>query len=462
MSFLVKNKGKIMEKIWPSIQELIDQLCAEFDKVWQKRQRVIDTKFLVTFITKLVLSRNKQGYGSVLTELWENEEFSKLQATPFSASSICEARQKMPATIFNVLNQRMLSKFETIFDLPLWHGHRIFGVDGSKINLPRELINYGYKAPNNYQYYPKGLISTLYHLGSGLIYDSLLSSDKNERICLISHMDKLKQSDVLVLDRGYFSYLVLTKAIEKKVHLICRMQHLGNMNKEVQKFILSNELDKIINYQATPAAMCESKKQGFDIKLKPIKLRLIKYNIDNNIYICATTLLDPIKYPLDDFAAAYHGRWGIEELYKISKLFIEIEDFHAKSERGIKQECYAHMLIINIARIFALHAENELPELKLTIPKKADQRNASWKNFIKEVKIFQINFKHCLLTIGRNLIKLLWPDELIRQNPIYNILVRSIVRLRQKIRTGRHFVRQSRAPINKWKDCRGGKVPYAA
>ena len=56
----------------------------------------------------------------------------------------------MPATIFNVLNQRMLSKFETIFDLPLWHGHRIFGVDGSKINLPRELINYGYKAPNNY------------------------------------------------------------------------------------------------------------------------------------------------------------------------------------------------------------------------------------------------------------------------------------------------------------------------
>jgi hypothetical protein len=34
-----------MEKIWPSIQELIDQLCAEFDKVWQKRQRVIDTRF---------------------------------------------------------------------------------------------------------------------------------------------------------------------------------------------------------------------------------------------------------------------------------------------------------------------------------------------------------------------------------------------------------------------------------
>lgn len=26
----------MMEKIWPPIQELIEQLCAEFDKVWQK------------------------------------------------------------------------------------------------------------------------------------------------------------------------------------------------------------------------------------------------------------------------------------------------------------------------------------------------------------------------------------------------------------------------------------------
>ena len=452
----------MMEKIWPPIQELIEQLCAEFDKVWQKRKRVIDTKFLVTFITKLVLSKNKQGYGSVLTELWENEEFNKLQATPFSASSICEARQKMPATIFTMLNQSILSKFEKIFDLPLWHGHRIFGVDGSKINLPRELINYGYLAPNNYQYYPKGLMSTLYHLSSGLIYDSMLSSDKNERVCLISHMDELKQGDVLVLDRGYFSYLVLTKAIEKKVHLICRMQHLGNMNNGVRKFILSKELDKIINYQATPAAVCESKKQGFNIKLEPIKLRLIKYKIGDNIYICATTLLDQIKYPLEDFPAVYHGRWGIEELYKISKLFIEVEDFHAKSERGVQQECYAHMLIINIARIFALHAENQLPNSKLTIPRKGDQSNSYWKSFIKEVKIFQINFKNCLLIIGRNLIKLLWPIELISQDPIYDILVRNIARLRQKIRTGRHFVRQSRAPINKWKDCRGGKVPYVA
>ncbi len=30
----------------------------------------------------------------------------------------------------------------------------------------------------------------------------------------------------------------------------------------------------------------------------------------------------------------YHARWGIEELYKISKQRMAIEEFHSRSERG--------------------------------------------------------------------------------------------------------------------------------
>ena len=48
-------------------------------------------------------------------------------------------------------------------------------------------------------------------------------------------MERLLPGDVLVLDRGYFSYLILVKAIEKGIHLICRMQS-GTLNKAVQAF----------------------------------------------------------------------------------------------------------------------------------------------------------------------------------------------------------------------------------
>lgn len=50
---------------------------------------------------------------------------------------------------------------------------------------------------------------------------------------------------------------------------------------------------------------------------------------------------------------------GIEELYKISKEFIDVKDFHGKSECGVKQELYAHALLINTTRIFESEANKQ-------------------------------------------------------------------------------------------------------
>tara|TARA_B100002003_G_scaffold248245_1_gene281600 strand:+ start:205 stop:1551 length:1347 start_codon:yes stop_codon:yes gene_type:complete len=448
-----------MDNFWAPLHELIETNCGQFDSIWQKRKRVIDTEFLVIFICKLVLSKNKQGYASLLEELWENNRFSELQGVPVSASSICEARQKLPPEIFKRLNENILSAYTQESSLELWNGHRVFAVDGSKINLPRRLIDYGYKAPNHYQYYPKGLMSTLYHLSSGFIFDGILTSDKSERHCLFDHMDTLSVGDILVLDRGYFSYLVLYKAVEKGVHLICRIQS-GNINKAMRSFLDSNEVDKVINYQPSASVLSEIKNQGFIIEPKPIMLRLTKYIIDDEVYLCATTLLDPIRYPLKDFSGIYHARWGIEELYKISKSFVEIEDFHGQTENAVKQECYAHLLLINLARIFELQAKKNLPPPTDTLSE-AEGRDSYWQDFCGEIERLKINFKNCLLVLGRHLVNLFLPDVFLEQDYL-NKIVNAISRLKQKIRPGRHAPRQSRKPIKKWKDARGGKVSYAS
>jgi len=46
------------------------------------------------------------------------------------------------------------------------------------------------------------------------------------------------------------------------------------------------------------------------------------------------------------------GRWGIEELCKVSKRLVGAEQFHARTERGIGQELSAHFNIIAAARSF--------------------------------------------------------------------------------------------------------------
>ena len=452
-----------MQDFWIPLQAILAECCTKFDESWQKRKRAITTEFLVVFILKLVLSKNNQGYKILLNELWESSEVIRVQEKPFAASSICEARQKMPEVIFTELNRAVLLAREKQKPLPSWQGHRVFGVDGSKINVPHELLTEGYTAPNKNQYYPQGIMSALYHLGSGYIYDITLNAERSERHILLAHMDTMRPGDVLVLDRGYFSYLVLVKAMEKGIHLICRMQS-GTVNSAVKLFWESDSQDEIITYKPSISVKYESRKQGYEIDIQPVTLRLIKYTIGDETYVCSTTLLDQEKYPLDEFPSVYHGRWGIEELYKISKVFIDIEEFHSKSELGVKQECYAHALIINLARIFESEADKQLPppssQGKSTSEKKDEKQDGYWQDFIGEIKKIKVNFKNTLLVVGRSLEKLLLPENE-HGFPCIPGMLGSIARVRQKIRRGRHSPRQSRKPVKKWTSSNGGPVAYA-
>ena len=70
-----------------------------------------------------------------------------------------------------------------------------------------------------------------------------------------------------------------------------------------------------------------------------------------------------LEYKAKIFDALYHKRWDIEELYKISKEHFGIEEMHAKTDRGVKQEIYAHTVLINIARLLEL-SEDKLDDNK--------------------------------------------------------------------------------------------------
>lgn len=60
-----------MQDFWSPLQQVLREACSTYDKTWQVRKRVIDTYFLVIFIFKIVLSKNQQGYKSLLNEMWE-------------------------------------------------------------------------------------------------------------------------------------------------------------------------------------------------------------------------------------------------------------------------------------------------------------------------------------------------------------------------------------------------------
>jgi len=424
--------------LWGRAVNIIAEVAQEYDEKWQKRKRVIHSLLLVFLIFRLVFSKNTQSYGTTITEFWHNchrLKFPLPQKKAISASAFTEARKKLNEAIFIELNQRIIQTSPES-TTGRWLGHRLFAVDGSKINLPRELIKAGYLTPQANSYYPQGLLSCCYQLKSKIPYDFDLVSHGNERKCALSHLQTLLPNDVCVYDRGYFSYAALSQHIQAGVHPVFRMKK--NSGKAIDAFIDSDETDATITLMPSKARQREIKKEFPEMNFVPLKIRLIKYVMASNNYCIGTTLMDE-QYTADKLKDVYHARWGVEELYKISKRLVEVDDFHGRSERGVKQELFAHFVLITLSRLCANASEDLLAGL-LNLPSDENPETES---------SIQVNFKNTLTTVARQLEEILYaPSHYINQ--VMADLVHSISRYYHKKRKGRHFVRESKQPAKQW------------
>ena len=432
---------KDISEFWTKTGELFEQTCQAMDKVWQKRKRVIDTRLLVVFIFKLVLSRNKKGYGSSLYTLWEtcsDKGISLPRVDAVAASSLCEARQKLPESIFKTLNNELITLWLAYRGSPTWKGHRVFAIDSTKLNIPRGLLKYGYKiARETTRHYPYGMVSCLYNLQEQLVYDFELVPHNDERCCVSGHLARLERGDLIIFDRGYFSYLMLHQVLSSGQHAVFRLQ--GSSNPRVTEFLTSNNDDAVIEYTPSTTVKHGLKKRGYTQTFQSLPVRLVKFNIGDKTHVYATTLMDQTSYPVNCFPNLYHGRWGIEELYKVSKQFIDVEDFHSQTERGVKHELYGHFLLINLARMFETDARN--------IRSDDSQRTKfgdvpSWPEIGKTLKI---NFKHCLTVVRRHLEELILVPKKIITGWLDKAMA-AAARIRQRCRPGRCYPRCSFKP----------------
>ena len=117
-------------------------------------------------------------------------------------------------------------------------------------------------------------------------------------------------------------------------------------------------------------------------------------------------------------------------------------DFHSQTLRTVKQELYAHLLLINIARIFEFDSHSTIskqttPELKTTSP------------LGQSVLPFKINFKNCLSAVGHYLEDLILASKDSIENWLYKQM-KSVARLKQRIRPNRSYIRVSFKPRNSW------------
>ena len=401
-------------EMWRVLVGAIEAAADAHDRQWRRRRRVLNTLLVVLFVFRLVCAKDAPGYRATLAGLWDQCRTLGLavpQPEPVAPSAICRARAKVDEALFRSLHAEVLQQAGKAARTRLWNGHRVFAVDGSKLNLPRQLIGANYLVPTG-GYYPQGLLSCLYQLRQRLPVDFDLHAHSDERRAALNHLPALTAGDVVVYDRGYFSFAFLRAHIDRGLHPVFRLS--AKACGAVAAFAAGDQADAEV-----------------DLDDGTLRLRLMKYRVKGSDYLLGTTLRDRRKYPVSALSELYHERWGIEELFKTSKQTLAIECWHAHSERGVKQELYAHFVLLALTRLFVNHGEAQLARAG---------RGARRR---------QLNFRAGLHTVGRHLEGLLLRQAALVAEVVQQVFAH-IVPDRQKVRPGRCYPRVSRKPVGKW------------
>ena len=125
--------------------------------------------------------------------------------------------------------------------------------------------------------------------------------------------------------------------------------------------------------------------------------------------------------------------WPTHQLYKVSKVLIDVEDFHGQTERGVRQELFAHFILITLSRIFS-NQTNDVLMLN---------KKSSTSGKIKT------NLKNCLITVARNLEALFLRQATYIKETISTVM-NLVATCRQKERDNRSYTRNSNKPRKKW------------
>lgn len=358
------------EDVWQYVSIQMGAVCKQYDQQWIKRHRTIDSMMLVGLVLQAAYAKNEQGYVTVIGQFWERAKSSIPRVSvlpPIAASSFCEARRKLSEQIFvdmsRLVNENLAGMMP--HDLKTWRGHRVLAVDASKINVPRSLIKEHFQLPTATSYYPQGLLSCMYDLQLETAIDVSLSNFMSERYSVDGHLEKATRGDIVIFDRGYFSYDALAKHLEKGIHGIWRIKSSGNMN-GIQKFIAQKPLDKTVFVQPTDRYKRALKVRFEQTNIDGLEVRVIKFTFKGKKYYFATTLYDSDSYPLKAIADLYQKRWRLEEFFKVIKRVTGLEDFRGKSLSTVLQELHAHVLLLSLTRLFIAHVEPTLPNTEKT------------------------------------------------------------------------------------------------
>jgi hypothetical protein len=378
----------------------------------------------VTLLLFMACDAGRRGYGLLLDEFWAEAKHSGIALPcdePVSAPAFCKARRKLCPTLMEALLGKVSGAIAQEHEAQLlWHGRRVFAVDGMRHNVQRgdDLAEH-FGVPQG-GHCPQMLVSTLFDvIGKFPCAATVAPGATSERQELLKLLPHLKKGDVLILDRGYPSFEVLQALTVSGIEFVIRVPKSCSFE-AIQAFQESGGDDYRVLVHPSP----KEARAG----VASIDLRTVRINVGADDPWLLLTSLRRSEVTRSRMGEIYHLRWEIEEFYKLLKAdYFTQRQFHAKSVVGVKQELQAQLLCTAIARLLMANAAAH-----------------------SESRYHDLSNKGAILAVASSIVQLLLCEDPDQRLDDHASILERIARHRVRHRPGRSHARISFKPGARW------------
>lgn len=359
-----------------------------------------------------------------------------LNPTAMSESAFAQARERIPLSFWMALTLAIGRQFQTAHPQCVrWRGFRLLALDGTEIALPRwKKLQEHYSTARNGSggRVPKArLVALALPLARMTCQYELGTHKQSEKTLAAKLLPSLQSRDLLLLDRGFWSYGLFCQVLERKAHFAIRQ--FGGV--KFQTLHRLGRRDRIVRWRPSDRKW---QNRGYPPSLQ---LRVIDYRIPGfRPSAIVTSLLDAKRVSHEDWVrfateneagqslapGLYHRRWEIETMFRELKATQGMAGrFRSRTSQGISFEIAGHVLLHQLVRWLMADAA------KLSAEK--DPLRLSYSHAFKE-----------LLDMRQDLVR---ADSQRLKRVLLPRLLQRIAEVHVPLRPGRHYPRPNDSKI---------------
>jgi hypothetical protein len=327
----------------------IEAICCELGHAW--RDRKLPPGITVRSCVRRALNPD-HSIARVLADL---AAFGGPAAPVPTDSAWCQARSRLPQTVLRELIGRKARFCRRRFGRPYqWNGQPVFIADGSTVSMPDQpaLVEaFGY-APTRHgpSRFPVARITFIEVAGLEVIWDYRLDDYRTSEDEQFDQMwPSLPNGCICLLDKRFGSFRTLAKLRQRRIGVVTLLHQRRDPQKLIRQGRNLGPNDWAVTLDLAP----QLRRRYNDPTLPPrLAVRLIRVRFRrgrpwHTLWV-VTTLMDPVRYPRRQVAAAYRRRWGIEPRIGSLKTTLEMNVLRSKTPVAARREVASIVLGHNL------------------------------------------------------------------------------------------------------------------